>query len=121
MGQSHPTAVLWSQADPFLQFFADNAKMQNCMESIFGLVMNGGTPPAGQSFSSKLRTLWIAVVFFLGSISDCCNFSLGHVASRTIQVASYRVIVFICFHYHFTKSKVLMVSSPQLSDLVWGI
>ena len=43
------------QADPFLQFFADNPKMQNCMESIFGLVMNGGTPPAGPSFSSRLR------------------------------------------------------------------
>ncbi len=45
-----------AQADPFLQFFADNPKMQHCMKSIFGLVMNGGTPPAGQNFSSKLRT-----------------------------------------------------------------
>ena len=43
------------QADPFLQFFADNPKMQNCMESIFGLVMNGGTPPAGPSWNSRLR------------------------------------------------------------------
>lgn len=44
------------KADPFLQFFADNPKMQNCMESIFGLVMNGGTPPAGPSWNSRLRT-----------------------------------------------------------------
>lgn len=45
-----------AQADPFLQFFADNPKMHHCMTSIFGLVMNGGTPAAGQNFQSKLRT-----------------------------------------------------------------
>lgn len=50
------TLMSLCKADPFLQFFADNPKMQNCMESIFGLVMNGGTPPAGPSFSSRLRT-----------------------------------------------------------------
>jgi len=44
------------KADPFLQFFADNPKMHHCMTSIFGLVMNGGTPAAGQNFQSKLRT-----------------------------------------------------------------
>ena len=29
--------------------------MQNCITSIFKLIMNGGTPPSGQNFSSKLR------------------------------------------------------------------
>ncbi|CAJ1444216.1 unnamed protein product, partial [Effrenium voratum] len=43
------------KADPFLQFFADNPKMENCISSIFKLIMNGGAPPAGVNFSSKLR------------------------------------------------------------------
>lgn len=43
------------KADPFLQFFADDPKMENCMVSIFKLIMNGGTPPSAQNFSSKLR------------------------------------------------------------------
>lgn len=29
--------------------------MENCMVSIFKLIMNGGTPPSAQNFSSKLR------------------------------------------------------------------
>ena len=44
------------KADSYLQFFAENPKMDNCLQSIFKLVMNGGTPPAGASFSSKLRS-----------------------------------------------------------------
>ena len=30
---------IFGQADPFLQFFTDNARMQHCMESIFKLIL----------------------------------------------------------------------------------
>ena len=56
--------VVWFQktlldlckADSYLQFFAENPRMPSCLQSIFKLIMNGGTPPAGASFSSKLRS-----------------------------------------------------------------
>eukprot|EP00439_Symbiodinium_sp_Y106_P084841 s357_g26.t2 len=44
------------KADSYLQFFAECPKMELCLQSIFKLIMNGGTPPAGASFSSKLRS-----------------------------------------------------------------
>ena len=44
------------KADPYLQFFAENPKMAGCLQSMFKLIMNGGTPPQGASFSSKLRS-----------------------------------------------------------------
>ncbi|CAE6967238.1 Smok2b [Symbiodinium sp. CCMP2592] len=44
------------KADSYLQFFAESPKMGLCLQSIFKLIMNGGTPPSGASFSSKLRS-----------------------------------------------------------------